>query len=130
MIGGGGKGPLENGGGGGRSVIALLCAQQAVLMLPFVAPFLGALAIPIVQRTRLRDVAVYGCSILLTKRLDDWISDCGRAEGACSYLCVFIVLQMLSDFSKTSLLPSRRPADFVILAHELAGDMGLPNICE
>jgi hypothetical protein len=106
-----------------RSVIALLCAQQAVVLLPFVAPFLAALAIPIVQKSRLRDVAVYGVSILVTKCLDRWIADCGHAEGACAYLCVFVLMQMLSDFSKKS----TKPLGLILIANEMA-DMGMPNI--
>lgn len=110
-----------------RSVIALLCAQRAVVLLPYAAPFVGALAVPFVQATRLRDVAVYGSSLLLTKSLDDWISDCGRAEGACAYLCVFILLQMLS----TAFIGSKDNNSahaLIIFAHDSADETGLPYL--
>ena len=89
---------------------------------------MAALAVPLVQKTRLRDVAVYGVSILITKRLDKWISDCGRAEGACAYLCVFVLLQMLSEFSKKFFAAENKSGGPIFFANEMTDIMGLPNI--
>ena len=100
-----------------RSVLALLCAQQALVLLPFVEPFIAALAVPLVRQTRLREVALYGASIVLSKRLDDWAADCGRAESACAYLCIFALLQAFSNFIAEEERVHHHP--FVVFGNEL-----------
>ncbi len=108
-----------------RSVLALLCAQQAIVFWPFVALFIAALAVPLVRQTRLREVALHGASILLSKWIDDWVADCGRAESACAYLCIFASLQALSDFIAEE--EKAHHHHFVIFGNQLMENMGLPN---
>lgn len=102
-----------------RSVVALLCAQRAVVWLPYPEPFVAALvALP---HPRFREVAVLATSILAAKRLEAWIAACGRAEGACAYMTVFVLLQLLT----TAMAPPKPPTTVPLLP---TTDSGVPSL--
>jgi len=110
-----------------RSLFSLLCAQQAVRIIPQWLVFVAALSIPPVARNEgLRDTCIYAASMEMTAELSRWISNCGLAEAACAYLSVFTALHAITVLVCLEEDDPRAKPKNIIIANELA-TLGLPS---